>query len=328
MTIITFTKKYFINLNKLLKKVFKSKKGMLDDFRDNASLLKYVTRHVSIVNILEKYFILKDFESHKKDFYFISKSIAIDYKLLEKFEKHVEKSSLLTDLFNSNIVRWEFFNKEKNYNYRKLSTGEKQLLEFIVSFAYTIKTMNYTNKSVVFIEEIEISMHPEWQKKLLSIIISIFKKLDLLNHYSLKYNLIFTTHSPFLISDIPKQNILFLDKDKNGNCKVLSHDEALNKKQTFGANIHTLLSDSFFMEDGLMGEFAKGKINEVIKFLQNNEFEIKSLKEVKQLISIVGEPILQTQLSKLLMKYENNGKTQKEIIENKIKLLEKQLEEL
>ena len=52
-------------------------------------------------------------------------------------------------------------------------------------------------------------------------------------------------------------------KYENGKCIVV---DGLKKDKTFGANIHTLLSDSFFLEDGLIGEFAKGKINEIIDF--------------------------------------------------------------
>ena len=314
-TIITLIKKYFKELNRLLKNIFKDKEGLLDDFKGNASRLKYVTKYISFVHIIERSFELKDFESHKKNFYFMSKSISIDHNLLEKFDKHIKKSYFLTDLYDSNIVRWDFFNKEKNYNYRKLSTGEKQLLEFVVNFAYTVKNMKYTNNSVIFIEEIEISMHPEWQKRLLNIVISILKKLDLFNHSSLNYSLIFTTHSPFLLSDIPKQNIIFLDTYEDGKCKVLKHDEVMNKKQTFGANIHTLLSDSFFMENGLMGEFAKEKINEIIDFhkeVEKKHSNKESLKEEYldrqkkfwQTQSIVGDAYLQQVLENHLIEVE------------------------
>ena len=72
-----------------------------------------------------------------------------------------------------------------------------------------------------------------------------------------------TSHSPFIVSDLPNENVIFLTKEENkGNCVVKN---SLNDmKKTFGANIHTLLSDSFFMES-LMGEFAKSKIDGVIK---------------------------------------------------------------
>jgi len=141
--------------------------------------------------------------------------------------------------------------------------------------------------------------------------------------------MIFTTHSPFLLSDIPKQNIVFLDtfkkedievklgKQKIGNCKVLE------KKQTFGQNIHTLLSDSFFMDDGLMGEFAKGKIEEVIKLLKSKrKLSQKKQEYCKNIIAMIGEPFLK---EKLLKMYEDRcPKTDQE----RIAELEEQIKRL
>jgi predicted ATP-binding protein involved in virulence len=262
--IIELTKKDYIELTKVIHLSFKDEIGLLDDYKMNTQELKYVTKYLLLVKILEKNFILKDYEKDTSNFFLVSDNTKIDTNILKKYGKKIQKNSLLHDLHNSNLIRWEFFKHNTNYNYRKLSTGEKQLLEFLVSFAYTIKKIDYEDKAIIFIEEVEISMHPQWQKQLLFLIFSIYKKLNLLNHENLKYHLVFTTHSPFLLSDIPKQNIIFLDTDKNGNCKVV--DGLNEKKETFGANIHTLLSDSFFMEDGLMGEFAKSKINEIIEF--------------------------------------------------------------
>ena len=125
------------------------------------------------------------------------------------------------------------------------------------------------------------------------------------------FNVILTTHSPFLISDLPRDNIIFLENGKQV--------EGI-KKQTFGANIHTLLSDSFFMEDGLMGEFAYGKINDIKKFYETvveenkkKESSFISLKEdyeknktkFEQIQSIIGEPFLKTVIKNYLDEIEN-----------------------
>jgi hypothetical protein len=64
------------------------------------------------------------------------------------------------------------------------------------------------------------------------------------------------THSPFVLSDIPVQNILFLKK--NGE-KASKEGMA-----SFGANIHTMLVNSFFLKGGAMGEFAKETILKMI----------------------------------------------------------------
>lgn len=99
-----------------------------------------------------------------------------------------------------------------------------------------------------------------------------------------RFNVYLATHSPFVLSDIPSQNIVFL---KN-NAQISK------KLNTFGANIHTLLSDAFFMEDGLMGEYAKSKINKAIELLKSKQGKLNrsSMKYFEEIISIIGEPIL------------------------------------
>jgi hypothetical protein len=80
-----------------------------------------------------------------------------------------------------------------------------------------------------------------------------------------KVHFIITSHSPFVLSDLPKENVIFLEKDeKTGYCKNVTKETNI---ETFGANIHTLLSHGFFMKDGLMGEFAKEKINKILTYL-------------------------------------------------------------
>jgi len=179
-----------------------------------------------------------------------------EYKIpLHKLTDDLKKSIL--DLKNyvnkTNIFHLYFLINDSFETEVHFSSGELALMFYFRSLE------NIKENEILLIDECELYLHPNWQKKFLFYLIQFFKK---------KIQIILTTHSPFLLSDIPKQNIIFLDKDENGNCKVLKHDKVMNKKQTFGANIHTLLSDSFFMEDGLMGEFAKSKINEIKEFYE------------------------------------------------------------
>jgi hypothetical protein len=119
---------------------------------------------------------------------------------------------------------------------------------------------------------------------------------------------LFTTHSPFLLSDLPLYNIVFLRKE-SGVIKVSSLSE---HKQTFGANIHTLLADSFFMKEGLIGEFAKNRIQTIIDKLKPDEK--KSEKDVNRdliwkEIQIIGEPFLKEKLEE--MYYSKFDKTKR-----------------
>ena len=83
------------------------------------------------------------------------------------------------------------------------------------------------------------------------------------------FNIIVVTHSPFILSDIPQDNVLFLKDGKNDN-------EVCDFK-TFGANIHDLLRTSFFLENGLVGEFANNKIEELLTLLQGDNNSKKQL---------------------------------------------------
>ena len=146
--------------------------------------------------------------------------------------------------------------------------------------------------------------------------IEIIKKLEKKVHF------VITSHSPFILSDLPKENIIFQEKGK----QVYPFDDG---KQTFGANIHTLLSHGFFMKDGLMGEFAKSKMDDVINYLNNKETEIKNDEDAQNIINIIGEPIIKRELQRMLKnKIELSNKTEIDTIKNEIKLLTERLEKL
>ena len=245
----------------------------------------------------------------------------INYKfflenLKEKINNFIEQN-YYNDFFKVFDFQLKEVNTEGN-DFFNLSHGERSL--FILLFLILDKFFEEKKDLLIYLDEPDITLHPQWQKDLIKKIIIIFSDLGY------KFHFILTTHSPFLLSDIPKQNIIFLNKDNNGNCIELPHGKVLDKKQTFGANIHTLLSDSFFMKGGLMGEFAKGKIEEVIKFLNDKESLIKDDSEAKTIIDIIGEPILQKKLEKMLERYrEKNNLVDPQEIEQQIQELQEKL---
>lgn len=166
-------------------------------------------------------------------------------------------------------LEWDLFDFEWS---PALSSGEDALLNIYSRFYSTLDEIN-TYNLLILIDEGEVGFHPEWQRKYLKYLIDFFPQI----YPGKQIQIILTTHSPFLASDLPKENIIFLKKgeqgeiiesdksDANGKCIVF---DGLKKNKTFGANIHTLLSDGFFLNEGLIGEFAKGKINEVIRTME------------------------------------------------------------
>ncbi|WP_375605086.1 hypothetical protein [Flavobacterium davisii] len=61
--------------------------------------------------------------------------------------------------------------------------------------------------------------------------------------------------------------------------------QILKDKSTFGANIHDLLKDGFFMNKGSIGEFAKKRITETIQWMNSiREEKVKPFKEDFELL--------------------------------------------
>lgn len=81
----------------------------------------------------------------------------------------------------------------------KLSSGEKQMLSFL---CYN----TFKKDCCVFIDEPELSLHPDWQRRLISTLVEQGNN----NQYFI------STHSPFIYSKYPDKEII-LDEDKGGN---------------------------------------------------------------------------------------------------------------
>jgi len=232
-------------------------------------------------------------------------------------------------------VKW----LEGEKSFTSLSGGEKSIFTFLLNLMYQVQNINDKdeyNTINIFLDEVELGFHPQWQKKFLTYILEALKTV---NKNNKTINIIFMTHSPFLLSDLPKENIIFLDtykkeedNQKVGNCKNVTKTTNINP---FGANIHTLLSDGFFMDGGLMGEFAKGKIEEIKRFyeiiikLQNKikkERLIKLFlkKQIKfwQIQTIIGEPFLQKIVQNQLEEIELILLGRDEAIDNEIARLQ------
>lgn len=217
-----------------------------------------------------------------------------------------------------------------------LSSGEQHQIHTIQSILYHVmnldsvhdgnrKSIKYKNVNIIF-DEIELYFHPEFQRTFLFELLRSLKSLPLKQIKNI--NILFCTHSPFILSDIAKQATLNM---KKGYAEPFVNT---NVDNSFGANIHDLLKEDFYLSNGFMGEFAKDKTKSLIYHLdkQNtDEYERSQIKneyywdEINSLkyIDIIGEPLLRETLRDLhFKKYNSNIKLKREIerLENLIKM--------
>lgn len=221
-------------------------------------------------------------------------------------KKKMAANEVLVDLFPAIFdIDIEF---EKNGEIIKLSdfsSGEQQYVFNINTILYHInnlktvhpisdtyiKKYEYVN---IILDEIELYYHPEFQKKLIKDLINEIKGLDSLGGLA-NFNVLFLTHSPFILSDVPNQNILRLE---DGMPSFREFD------QTFGANIHDLLANDFFLQ-GFMGEFAKEHIKDLIKDIDeidDSELFEQTYLEFIDKINLIGEPVIRNSARSFLDK--------------------------
>ncbi|WP_447951127.1 hypothetical protein [Chryseobacterium koreense] len=207
-------------------------------------------------------------------------------------------------------------NKKKRVSFKTLSSGEKQMIYSVSSILYHILNLesvpSNTQKRTAYryinvvLEEIEMYAHPEMQRTYIDYIIKSIEKLSLKR--TLGINICFITHSPFILSDIPESNILFLNE-------VGLPEPVAGTLKTFGGNIHDLLAQSFFLTEGAVGAFALNKIDQTIKTLKEKTMENSTddeRNEILENINIIGEPFLR---NKLLDMYYLKFEKQKRIDE-------------
>lgn len=221
------------------------------------------------------------------------------------------------------IFDYDFhFSEDVNDTFEKLSSGEKQQVYSIHTIMYHLRNVSSVteesgiikySKVNILLDEIELYFHPEMQRHFISRLIKGIEQLK--KHFKNNINtinILVATHSPFILTDIPSINILRL---KDGKTEFV-------KQQTFGANIHELLIDNFFMTSTI-GEFSKEKINQFIKKLNETiknrndkkpqllENSISDLEELggESFINLIGDSLVKDKLLQMyFLATEKNDK--------------------
>ncbi|WP_298157163.1 hypothetical protein [Flavobacterium sp.] len=223
-----------------------------------------------------------------------------------------------------NFLPPSFFNIDIRFkhkgSYNSLSSGEKQKVFSINSIIYHLVNLKsvdgetkvrYDYVNLIF-DEVELYFHPEFQRTFITDLLGYISRTNISFN---GINIMFITHSPFILSDLPKSNILFLEVKSDSKFAL----QVNTVGQTFASNIHELLARGFFM-NFTKGEFALNKITEIIEFYEKVrlgrtedwndlriEFQSKRL-DFKDVIRIIGEDYI------------------REILENNLNYIEYKLE--
>lgn len=181
-----------------------------------------------------------------------------------------------------------------------LSEGERAVFAIFSKVIALLNDGKNSSLNIFLLDEPDVHLHPQWAKEFMNclfIAIDIFS--EELTHLNTQF--IIATHSPFLLSDVRKEDVILLQYEDgirpNGHTLKSQGQEF----ETFAANIHTMLSNSFFMKSTI-GEFAYKKIKDVVKDLtekSKDELLNDRVEEIQYIIKNIGEPLIKRKLQNM-----------------------------
>lgn len=220
--------------------------------------------------------ILDVLKKHDKNTYslFVSLKKLYDYNM-NKRHNLMTLSSVNCPCFEDEWLAWTldfietYFQSFTITNFLSISfdpnysSGE---MSFISMFArlyelFQDRSNLLSEEIICFLDEAETALHPQWQLEL------VYLQIRFWENFSPKsrVHLIFASHSPILLSDIPLNNVVFLERANNSrNATVVS-----NTFPTFGGNVFDMYQHSFFLKNGFIGIFSKHIIDSLLNVVNN-----------------------------------------------------------
>lgn len=189
------------------------------------------------------------------------------------------------------VMRSEFFLTSKFFDIvyshtlgtnTRLSSGELELLNLLSRLYYGITIApqrfgNINSPRLLLLDEAEIGFHPDWQRQYVKVLNEFMGYMRV--KAGVDFQIVITSHSPIILSDIPACCINFLKRKDDETVQVLDEQE------TFGENVFNLYRRAFFMDKGLIGAFAQKKLNQVVKDIEAD----KVTDNTRKTIALTGD---------------------------------------
>ncbi|NMF60419.1 AAA family ATPase [Pseudanabaena yagii] len=119
----------------------------------------------------------------------------------------------------------------ERFEFSQLSSGEKMMLSLVVDIARRLAIANPSldnkleGEGIVLIDEVDLHLHPQWQRKLLPALTHTFPNIQF----------IVTTHSPQVLSHLPRESVFLLEDNKISDREIY----------TEGRDSNSILQDAF-----------------------------------------------------------------------------------
>lgn len=195
------------------------------------------------------------------------------------------------------------------YHWTYVSSGEYQyakVLGILEEYGVRVKVLNKGESFsearqpdfILLLDEPENYMHPEMCRTFIHDLSNLLKQ----RNPKSSFQVILSTHSPFMLSDVLANQIIKMDYDDKGLC-VISHAE----KPTYAANIHSIMADSFFLKYTI-GEHARLFLTEKLELFKDMQKRRENLSDtdkdeitkMQELLPNIGDELIRHVMSSII----------------------------
>lgn len=157
-----------------------------------------------------------------------------------------------------------------------LSSGQKAYLNLFSKLTGSLSRMSLSS-ALLCIDEGDLYLHPKWQAEFLYRLLTVLSAVS-----NVDVQLVLTSHSPLLVSDLPRQNI-----------EILGNDGTIeNDLETFGANFYDLYSGPLFLGELTSGLFSHLKMYQLFEIAKSKVRSRSESEYIQSFLRILGDKIL------------------------------------
>ena len=229
----------------------------------------------------------------------------------KNFDNRIEFEKLYLDYekLEKNAIDLKYYGfRAIDEFYYNLSTGEANILK-VMSYVKWLQMNSSQGTCQLVVDELESGMHLEWSRSLINFLVNYINEINKIG--GMNFQLIFTTHSPYMLSDIKPGNVIMLEKNQE-----TGYSEGKVLQNTFAKNIQEIMKENLI--DNIYGDFALAKIDSMISILNEDEVQEGNEEVLLKEIHLISEPILR---NKLLEMYDKKYKTSEFSIEKELRKL-------
>lgn len=224
--------------------------------------------------------------------------IRLDEQNADEFERFWEAYEKITFYVENICLEWN------------ASSGEANRASLYAILSEISEDSNYI---WFLLDEPDNTFHLEWKRHLMEEFVDICGGQDKMIQAWI------STHSPIMLSDVPGTSVIYLKAVRDDDGKIIGKQVCERPFiDTFGQNIYVLFNHAFFLENGVIGTFANGKILEALQTLKNVEERLRNqqnkdmnyqddIKRCEMLIDLVAEPVFKKYMQQYLLKCKKMG---------------------